>query len=170
MNVCIILASSRRGGNTEQLVTSFTHSYPAKVFNLVDLDISPFDYQHNNRDDDFFPLIEKILSYDLIIFVSPVYWYAMSAQLKVFFDRLTDLLALDKPSGRNFRNKLCAAIATGTDKSAPSCFEQPFALTASYFGMNYLGMLYCSCSENFNSNQHQAEITTFIDKIIPTLE
>jgi len=170
MNVCIILASSRRGGNTEQLVTSFIHSYPAKVFNLSDLDISPFDYQHNNRDDDFLPLIEKILCYDLIIFATPVYWYAMSAQLKVFFDRLTDLLTLDKPSGRNLKAKSCAVIATGTDKSAPSCFEQPFSLTASYLGMNYQGILYCCCQENFDDNQHQAEVTTFIEKIIPTLK
>ena len=36
-----------------------------------------------------------------IIFVTPVYWYAMSGRMKVFFDRWTDLLKIDKDTGRH---------------------------------------------------------------------
>ena len=44
-----------------------------------------------------------MVQYEQIIFATPIYWYAMSAQLKTFFDRMTDLLTIHKPLGRQLR-------------------------------------------------------------------
>ncbi|WP_291800231.1 flavodoxin family protein [Lutibacter sp.] len=60
--------------------------------NLYDKKINHFDYDFNN-DDGFLPLMKNVIEkYDTIIFATPIYWYSMSGVLKVFFDRLSDLL------------------------------------------------------------------------------
>lgn len=40
------------------------------------------------QDDDFNPILEKALKADVIVFATPVYFYSMTGQLKVFIDRL----------------------------------------------------------------------------------
>ena len=39
--------------------------------------------------DDFLSIINQLIKFDHIVFDSAVYWYSMSAQLKVFFDKLS---------------------------------------------------------------------------------
>jgi len=80
---------------------------------------------------------------DVIVFASPVYWYSMSAQMKTFFDRLTDLTGGDlKPVGKSLAGKPVFTIATGGSPSAPDSFVRPFADTAGYFNMRWGGLLY----------------------------
>lgn len=82
----IILGSSRRNGNTEAIVNKINKKLKADIINLLDFQISQYDYEHKNRDDDFLPLIRQIIdNYDYIIFATPVYWYAMSGMMKTFF-------------------------------------------------------------------------------------
>ena len=56
--------------------------------NVVAMDISEekirnyYDYEYKNQNDDFLPTIKKILAYDLILFITPVYWYSMSGIMK----------------------------------------------------------------------------------------
>lgn len=44
-------------------------------------------FQRDDMDD----LIQKILSANVVVFATPVYFYTMSAQMKVFIDRLTPI-------------------------------------------------------------------------------
>ncbi|MDA5312487.1 flavodoxin family protein, partial [Vibrio cholerae] len=78
----------------------FQASTDTTLFDLSDYAISFYDYEHMNRNDDFIHLINKLAEFDHLVFASPVYWYSMSAQLKVFFDRLSDLLTIEKELGR----------------------------------------------------------------------
>ncbi|HGS4449180.1 TPA: flavodoxin family protein, partial [Vibrio cholerae] len=103
-----------------------------------------YDYEHMNRNDDFIHLINKLVEFDHLVFASPVYWYSMSAQLKVFFDRLSDLLTLEKELGRCLKGKSVSVISTGFNKACPSCFSEPFQLTADYLGLVYKGCTYVS--------------------------
>jgi len=50
---------------------------------LNDLNITLFDSQHGNRDDDYLPLMEKSVTFDHIVLATPVYWYTVSAQMKI---------------------------------------------------------------------------------------
>ena len=52
-----------------------------------------------------------ISKYDTIIFATPVYWYSMSGILKVFIDRITDLLTIEKELGRKLRGKKMAVVS-----------------------------------------------------------
>ncbi|VAW86504.1 hypothetical protein MNBD_GAMMA18-336 [hydrothermal vent metagenome] len=162
MKTAIILGTSRKNGNTSQLVDLFLQHTKADLFNLSDFVMSPFDYEHNNADDDFLPLIDKVLGYEHIIFATPVYWYSMSAQMKIFFDRMSELVTVEKERGRKLRGKSCALMATGNDNLPAECFEKPFVLSADYLGMMYKGMLYCSCQDTFSALDHKSKIADFI--------
>ena len=127
-----VIGSARRDGNTGKLVDLISRELDIEVIDLNTKNISPFDYKHKNYDDDFFPTIKHLLKYDNIIFASPVYWYSMSAQMKTFFDRLSDLLTIEKDLGRAFKGKRCSVLASGVDMDAPDCFIRPFKLSAHY--------------------------------------
>ena len=163
MKTIIILGTSRRTGNTAQLVNVIKDNLDADILNLSDYQISPYDYQSNNSADDFIALIDKVLSYEDIIFSSPVYWYAMSAQIKIFFDRLADLVTIEKERGRTLRGKSCSLVATGGSDWAAEGFEKPFELSAGYFDMVYKGMLYCPYHDDFLVSGHKKEIADFIE-------
>ncbi|MCR9717732.1 NAD(P)H-dependent oxidoreductase [Vibrio parahaemolyticus] len=77
-----------------------------------------------------------------MVFASPVYWYSMSAQLKVFFDRLSDLLTIEKELGRKLKGKSISVLSTGYNLDLPACFVQPFELTASYMQLEFKGCEY----------------------------
>jgi multimeric flavodoxin WrbA len=137
----IILGTSRPRGNTRLLVDTV---FPAGVA-LVDLserNVSAYDYEHRNSGDDFLPIITQLLASSTLILATPVYWYTMSAQLKTFVDRTSDLLHLRKDLGLELRGKAIAVLASGIEECLPEGFEQPFSLTCNYLGMRYLGAAY----------------------------
>ncbi|MDP2562665.1 flavodoxin family protein [Psychrobium sp. 1_MG-2023] len=163
MRTVIILASARQGGNTALLSDVVKNNIQADVLDLSDYAIAPFDYEFGNGGDDFIGLIDNVLTYDHVVFATPVYWYTMSAQMKVFFDRLADLLFVEKERGRAFKDKACSVLATGHSEVPADCFEPPFILSAEYLGMRYQGMLYCSCPDGFVKADHQTTIADFIE-------
>ena len=151
MKVAVIMGTSKSDGNTRHLVDAFVKKTDSKVFDLAKCNISFFDYLHENKSDDFLPLIRELISYDHIVFATPVYWYSMSAQLKVFFDRLSDLLTIEKDLGRDLKGKSISILSTGFDLSCPECFIQPFEMTANYMGLNFKGFEYVSVQSEINS-------------------
>lgn len=118
------------------------------MFDLNDYDISFYDYAHENRQDDFLPLIHELTNFDHIVYATPLYWYCMSAQLKVFFDRLSVLLGIEKDLGRQLKGKSVSMLATGYDAQYPECFVQPIELTTQYLKMEFKGCGYASIQSN----------------------
>lgn len=140
MSKLIILGSARKNGDTSKVVNALVHKTGWDVIDLIDYKINFYDYDHKNRNDDFIPLIKNIVGkYDLIIFATPVYWYSMSAIMKVFFDRLSDLLTIEKELGRKLRGKNMAALSCSVGGNLDDAFWLPFRHTANYLGMNFLG-------------------------------
>jgi multimeric flavodoxin WrbA len=152
MRVAVVLGTSKSDGNTRTLVDEFIAKSNADIFDLSLLEISFFDYLHKNNGDDFIPLIHKLVTYDHIVFATPVYWYSMSAQLKVFFDRLSDLLTIEKDLGRKLKGKSISVLSTGFDLDCPDCFIQPFALTANYMDLIFKGCEYVSIQSEVDSD------------------
>jgi len=136
----ILLGSSRSNGDTRKIVDYLMAS---GNFDLVDLNtknISYFDYEHKNQGDDFLPLMEDIVEkYETIVFATPVYWYSMSAVMKTFFDRITDLLKIRKETGRKLRKMNMAMISCSMEDDRISTFPLVFSESAGYLGMQYLG-------------------------------
>lgn len=82
------------------------------MVDLLDYNIGPFGYTHENQNDNFIPLLEDILQkdYETLVFATPVYWCAMSGILKDFFDRISDLLKIRKDLGRQLRSRSMGLI------------------------------------------------------------
>lgn len=136
----IILGSSRSSGDTEKVVLKIQERIDCDIIDLNEYAISYYDYEHMNRNDDFLPLMKDIIEkYQTIIFATPVYWYTMSGIMKVFFDRISDLLTIEKDLGRALRGKNFAAISCCIGSGVEEEFWHPFKKTATYLGMNYLG-------------------------------
>ena len=142
MKTLIIQGSSRSTGNTSKIIELLMNHLPADVIDLRVKNISAYDYEHQNQYDDFLPLMKEVVKYDLIILVTPVYWYSMSGLMKNFLDRITDCLKIDKGTGRKLRGKFLAAIACGSEGTITPGFFEPFRLSASYLGMQYKGELH----------------------------
>lgn len=102
--VLILSSSPRRGGNSDTLCDEFMRgavesgNEVEKIF-LRDMTIHYCTgcstcSQHKKpcpQKDDAAAIIEKMLTADVIVLGTPVYFYAMSAQLKTFLDRCCGL-------------------------------------------------------------------------------
>ena len=58
--------------------------------------------------------------------------------MKIFFDRLSDCLKIEKETGRKLRGKNMAVLSCGSDDTETEGFFVPFRKSAAYLGMNYL--------------------------------
>ncbi len=92
-------------------------------------------------------VVEQMLLHNVIILATPVYWYSMSGYMKVFFDRLTDVVSSQKQLGRQLKGKRVGLLAISNSDALPEGFEIPFSNTAKYLGMNYLGCFFSSSKE-----------------------
>ena len=135
----IIFSSSRSHGHTRKALDELMKDDLFPLVDLSDLKITPFDYEHRNANDDYIPLMEKIITFDHIILATPVYWYTMSAQMKIFIDRLSDLLTIRKDIGRQLKGKKVSVLAS-YGNSLPCGFELAFSQTCAY-----MKMIYCGC-------------------------
>jgi multimeric flavodoxin WrbA len=140
--VLVIFGSSRENGNTMGILQSVMSNRKPEIVDVRKLDITPYDYDHGNQGDAFLEIVEKMIAADTIVFATPVYWYSMSAYLKIFFDRLSDLIVIRKDLGRALKGKRVFVISTGTEEELPEGFEVPFARTSNYFDMEYCGCFY----------------------------
>lgn len=104
-DVLIINGSPRAAGGTAAVVESLVLGLGDRSCATADLAALPmahFSYDHDPEDDGFMQVVDQMLTARTIVFVTPVYWYAMSGLMKVFFDRLTDLILTKprRPTGR----------------------------------------------------------------------
>ncbi|MFK5958260.1 MAG: NAD(P)H-dependent oxidoreductase [Lutibacter sp.] len=139
----IILGSSRSKGNTANVVSAISEKYNIDIIDLNNYNITYYDYESKNLGDDFLPLIKSIINkYDTLIFATPVYWYNMSGIMKVFFDRFSDLIRVEKETGRKLRGKNMFVISNSHNDEIAKSFYIPFQKSADYLGMNYTGEIH----------------------------
>lgn len=141
-NPLIIFGSSRSKGDTFDAIQMVLNGRDIPIVNLNDLDISQFDYDYQNESDDFLPLAHKMLDADSIIIASPIYWYSMSAIMKVFVDRISDLTIHRKELGRKLKGKDVYLVTASANRNGEEEFEIVFAKTFDYLDMNYKGCFF----------------------------
>lgn len=140
--ILIILGSSRSRGNTRLLVEAKFEESKYRLIDLKELSFSDYDYDHAKCDDDFVVLIDALVAHDRIVLATPVYWYSMSATMKRFVDRLSDLVTIRKPLGHKLAGRRLYGLATSTEPVLPAGFEQTFRSTAEYLDMVWGGCLH----------------------------
>jgi len=72
------------------------------------------DYEHI--------ILKKVLPADAIVYATPLYWYGISGQLKIFIDRLFCYIKSDYPDSRSVRDQLTGkrmVIAVSSEESYP---------------------------------------------------
>lgn len=138
----IITSFARDQSDIKRLVEAALVDRTATVVDLHKKRISSYRYDETDRGDDFLTIAEDMATREVIVFATPVYWYAMSGALKQFFDRLTDLITVRKDLGRALKGAKIYLLVCGTDETLPLGFEEPFRLTADYFDASYAGSFY----------------------------
>jgi len=101
-------------------------------------------------DDDMQSLYPKIIEADAFIIASPVYWFTMSAQTKIFMDRCMAVFDENIEEGPLYGKKIAIAMAYG-DKDAFSsgCINalRTFQDAYNFVGADILGMIYGSAED-----------------------
>jgi multimeric flavodoxin WrbA len=122
MGIAVLFGSSRRNGNTDILGNLLVEGLEADKIYLADYNLQPItDYRQAETkaypDDDYHNLIARVLQQDVIVFVTPIYWYGISGILKTFIDRWSQTLLEDRS---NFLGKMSTkkayVLAVGDDE------------------------------------------------------
>jgi multimeric flavodoxin WrbA len=112
-------------------------------------------------DDDMQKLYPKLIRADSWVIASPVYWFNMSAQAKLFMDRCFALTAYEKNA---FLGKRVAiAMSYGdADPFASGCVNalRTFQDAFRYVGAKIVGMVYGSANEPGEIASNQALMTS----------
>ncbi len=162
----IIQGSSRSHGDTYKIVNYIALKHNFDVIDLSIKNIGHYDYDYKNANDDFIPLITKVIkNYDTIIFATPVYWYSMSGILKVFFDRMSDLIRIHKDTGRKLRGKNMAMLSCSNSNDLVNGFSMPFYQSANYLGMHYLGDIHTWIENDMINNDVKLIIDSFVETL-----
>ncbi len=156
----IIFGSSRSEGNTKKAIDALNSDNSMPVMDLSKMQISPYDYDSKNQNDDYLGLMEKILAYDTIILATPVYWYTMIAYMKIFIDRLSDCLGIRKDIGKGLAGKHVFVVAS-YGGSLPKHFDIPFQETCKYMKIQYGGSFLYYAGKNQGLLEQNEKISQF---------
>jgi multimeric flavodoxin WrbA len=160
--IVIVKGSPRKTGNSAALaeqVEAGARAAGAQVesYYLHGMDINPCDacdacqsapYSGCIVDDDMQTLYPKLLAADALVIASPVYWFTVSAQTKLFMDRCYALIDRD---GWVLKGKKIGVVMTYGDSdpfnsgaiNAFRTFQDGFG----YVGAEIVGFVYGSASE-----------------------
>lgn len=148
MKIMTLLGSSRRAGNTEYLVERVLEGVEYKSVYLLDKKMNPIkDKRHTQEGfsdvhDDYEDLFIEFLKQDIIFFATPLYWFGMSGQMKIFFDRWSQYLRNER---FDFKKEVCKkqayVIVTGENpdpKTAALPLIQQFNYIFNYVGIEFV--------------------------------
>ena len=163
VKVIVALGSPRKRGNSAILAAKLiegVHSMDGEheLLFLQDMDVAPCsacDSCQKSMDtycvirDDMETAYPKILEADALVFASPIYWFSVSAQTKLFMDRLYAFLG---PEGNQLKDKLIGILLAYGDTdpftsgavNAIRTFQDAF----SYIGAPIIGTVYGSAMDS----------------------
>jgi multimeric flavodoxin WrbA len=109
-NIVVLSGSPRKGGNTEKLAAAFIESAKSAgkhvtAFNATGMKLGGcMGGEHCFvekgvciQNDDMLQILEALKTADAIVLVSPIYFFDMTAQLKLAIDRTFALLSVGTP-------------------------------------------------------------------------
>ena len=152
MRLTAFLGSPRAGGNTDILASRVLDGARAagietEAVALRKLKIRPCTgcekcWQKGRPcalpKDDMDGLYDKIAHSDVLLFATPVYWYAPTAIMKAFIDRFS---VFNRPQGRPLIEGKGAILAVAYEEEGPTAAEpliRMFELSFDYLGLRFL--------------------------------
>jgi multimeric flavodoxin WrbA len=160
--VLVLLGSPRRKGNSAALAGAIARGAKAagaevETLYLHGLAIAPCKAcmacqkpgsKGCSIDDDMQPIYRKMLEADAWVLASPVYWFTLSAQLKLWMDRCFALPAYGRDPFAGKRIALALAYG-GEDPFDSGCVNalRTFQDAYRYAGAEIVGMVYGSAME-----------------------
>lgn len=150
MSILVLYGSSRERGNSELLTNKVVENINHTRVYLRDRQIQAIvDKRHTPEGfkpvaDDYEDIVRQLLTHDILIFSTPLYWYGMSGVMKDFIDRWSQSL---RSSDYNFKEevsrKQAYVIIAGGDnprlKGLP--LIQQFAYIFDFVGMSFAGYI-----------------------------
>lgn len=124
--VVVVSSSFRKNGNSEALANEFIRGAKktgneVETIYLRDITLNYcrgcfacLKLNHCVIDDDAKELMEKVRTADVLCFATPIYYYAVSGQLKTFLDRMNPIYV----AGHNFKDVYLLTAANDTDSKA----------------------------------------------------
>ncbi len=149
-HLVILMGSPRPGGNTAQLVNAFVSGLDARhtvdILPAAQMNLHPctgcnacFHSADNAcvQQDDMAACYARMAKADILVVATPLYFYSVSAQLKILIDRLHN------PIRANFQVKKLVLLAVAGN-AEPSVFDPLIALyhtIRTYFHLEDSGIL-----------------------------
>ncbi len=150
MKIVVIKGSPHKNGSSNMLAGQFIKGASEKGHKIVELDaahmnINPCigcDFCGMNGDcsqkDDVVQIKEALLSADMAVFVTPVYYFGMSAQLKAVIDRFYSYTT--RLSSKHLKTALIAAAWDSNDDVMPYLAEH-YKKLCRYMNFTDTGMI-----------------------------
>ena len=161
--VVVVMGSPRRNGNSIALAEKAADGVAsaggkAEGYYLHDMDIKPCDAceacRRNSNDnciieDDMQQIYHDLKDADALIIASPIYWFTINAQTKLFMDRC---YGLGGPQGNVLKGKKIGIILTygDSDPFNSGCINalRTFQDTFAFLGAPIVDMVYGSASKS----------------------
>ena len=151
MRILALLGSPRAGGNTDTLADEVLKGAEeagaeVRAIALRRLELKPCigceRCWHDDRPcilrDGMEGIYEAISKADVLLFVTPVYWYGPTTLLKTMLDRF---VVFNRPQGRGLINGKPAAVVVAYEEEGPEAAEpllRMFELSFAYLGMPFV--------------------------------
>jgi multimeric flavodoxin WrbA len=158
--VIVISGSPKKNGNTDKLIQWFSEGAAAlgaevTVLRASELKSSVAGCQSCRAcqkkeeygcvfKDDVADTLLRMNESDVIVMATPLYFFAMSSQLKAVVDRMFSLYKWDNDKNTmetKLKGKTLVLLASAYEDAGLKELEAPFRLTADYTGMIYKSML-----------------------------
>ncbi|WP_053220203.1 flavodoxin family protein [Virgibacillus senegalensis] len=147
MNILTLLGSSRKDGNSEYLVNRALEGVHHTSIHLLDYRLKPInDERHTEEgfkavEDDYEAVFKEFLDHDIIVFATPLYWFGMPGQMKIFFDRWSQYMRDPRfDFKKSVKQKRAYAIIIGNSPD-PKIFALPlvqqYKAISDYVGMEF---------------------------------
>lgn len=159
-HILVFKGSPRQNGNSSILADKAAEGArlagaSVEDFSLHNMDIRPCDACDTCQEtgvcilmDDMQPLYEKLRKADGILIASPIYWFTINAQTKLFIDRW---YALESPEGSALKGKQFGFLLTYGDSDPYSSGAinaiRTFQDMMRYLGGNIAGIVYGSATD-----------------------
>ena len=156
MKSIILFSSANKDGNTAKTVDKIHAEHQCEMINIDELDITPYRYNNQYPNDDFYCLLNKISNADNIVFASPVYWYSVTAPMKNLIDRMTELSQSPKLKSQHelFKTKRGFVVSSSGNRRMCPVFRAFFSEFFSYNKIDYVATLH-ACTRNGYDIEHK---------------